>query len=270
MFCGFADALSSPRYCPPPLLDSVPRSAPVEVTNTRSVALLLVLVASTRNTRFELSYSARVRRTVSVLGGCGGAVAVLIVSVALRVTPPNVPLIVALVVAFTAEVLIAKAAVVAPAATVTLAGTRAAALLLASVTTVAEGAAALNVTIPCAVFPPTTEAGDNVNDESVTGAGAGVPRVTVTDTSRRPSRALLILMLTVCVDVTVRAVAVNATLEAPAGMTTVEGTGSAVVLLLDTENEKPPAGATAPAVKLILISVDAPEAIVEGVAVTLP
>jgi hypothetical protein len=150
MFCGFVETLSSARYCPPPLFDSVPSSAPVELTNTRKVALLLVLVASTRNTRFPLSYSARVIRTVSVLGGGGGggAAFVLIVSVALRVTPPNVPLIVALVVAFTAVVLMMKLAELAPAATVTLAGTVAAALPLARLTTVADGAAALNVTTP--------------------------------------------------------------------------------------------------------------------------
>ena len=111
--------------------------------------MLLVLVASTRNVRLPLSNSARVMRTVSVLGGGGGGAAfVLIVSVALRVTPPNEPLIVALVVALTAVVLTMKLAEFAPAAIVTLAGTVATALLLASVTTVADGAAAFNVTVP--------------------------------------------------------------------------------------------------------------------------
>lgn len=150
MFCGFVNALSSPLYWPPPLFERVPRSCPVAVTNTRSVALLLVLVASTRRTRFELSNSAREIRTVSVLGGGGGggAATVLIVNVALRVTPPNEPLIVALVVALTTVVPTVKFAERAPAATVTLAGTEAAALLLARVTTVAAGAAALSVTVP--------------------------------------------------------------------------------------------------------------------------
>jgi FtsH-binding integral membrane protein len=112
-------------------------------------------------------------RTVSALGG-GGATFVLIVSVALRVTPPNEPLIVALVVALTAVVLTMKLAELAPAATVTLAGTLATALLLASVTTVADGATALNVTVPWTA-------------DSVSGAGVGVPGVTVTVRSRRPS-----------------------------------------------------------------------------------
>jgi hypothetical protein len=110
--------------------------------------VLLVLVASTRKMRFELSNSARVILTVSVLGGGGGAVTGLIVSVALRVIPSRVPLIVALVVALTVVVLIVKFADDAPAATVTLAGTVAAALLLARVTTVAAVAAALNLTVP--------------------------------------------------------------------------------------------------------------------------
>lgn len=148
MFCGFVDALNSPLYWPPPLFERVPRSCPVAVTNTRRVALLLVLVASTRRTRFELSYSARVILTVSVLGGGGGAATVLIVNVALRVVPPNEPLIVALVVALTAVVLTVKVAELAPAATVTLAGTEAAALLLVSVTTAGDGATALSVTVP--------------------------------------------------------------------------------------------------------------------------
>lgn len=111
--------------------------------------MLLVLVASTRKVRFELSNSARVILTVSVLeGGGGGAATGLIVSVALRVMPLRVPMIVALAVAVTVVVLIVKFAEDAPAMTVTLAGTEAAALLLARVTTVAPVAAALNLTVP--------------------------------------------------------------------------------------------------------------------------
>ena len=147
MFCGFVETLSSALYWPPPLFASVPRSCPVAVTNTWSVALLLELVASTRKMRLSLSNSARVILTVSVLGD-GGAATGLIVSVALRVMPSSVPLIVALVVALTVVVLIVKLAEDAPAATVTLGGTVAAALLVARVTTVAAVAAALNLTVP--------------------------------------------------------------------------------------------------------------------------
>lgn len=167
------------------------------VTNTCNVALLLVLVASTRNVRFELSNSARVIRTVSVDGGGGGAATGLIVSVALRVTPLNVPLITALIVALTVVVLMVKAADDAPAATVTLAGTVAAGLLLARFTTVADGAAALNLTVPCTEFPPTTEVADNVSDDRESGAGAGAAGVTVTLKLRRPSWLLRIRTLIV-------------------------------------------------------------------------
>jgi hypothetical protein len=109
--------------------------------------LLLVLVASTRKTRLSLSNSARVILTASVLGG-GSAATGLIESAALRVMPLRVPLIVALTVALIVVVLTVKFAEEAPAATVTLGGTVAAALLLARVTTVAAVAAALNLTVP--------------------------------------------------------------------------------------------------------------------------
>ena len=67
-----------------------------------------------------------------------------------------------------------KLAVVAPAATVTLAGTRAAVvLLLESVTTAPpDGAALLNVTVPVEdCVPPVTLVGLSVNADSVTGGG---------------------------------------------------------------------------------------------------
>lgn len=53
-------------------------------------------------------------------------------------------------------------------------------------------------------------------------------------------------------------------------MNTLEGTGNTVELLLESENVKPFEGATEPGVKLIRISVEDPEATVEGVAVMLP
>lgn len=69
---------------------------------------------------------------------------------------------------------------------------------------------------------------------------------------------------------TLLVVAMNLTLEVPAGMNTLEGTCSTFELLLDTENVKPFEGATAPATRLILISVVEPPTTVDGVAVTLP
>lgn len=120
----------------------------------------------------------------------------LIVNVALRVMPSKVPLIVAPTVALTVVVLIVKFADDAPAATVTLAGTVAAALLLASVTIVGAGAAALNLTVPWTEFPPTTEVEARVSDANESGAGVGVPGVTVTVNSRRPSRSFRIRIVT--------------------------------------------------------------------------
>ena len=70
-------------------------------------------------------------------------------------------MIVTLVFAVTAEVLTLKFALDAPAATVTLAGTETADVFaLLSVTTAPPlGAAPVNVIVPCAVVPPTTEVG---------------------------------------------------------------------------------------------------------------
>jgi len=97
----------------------------------------------------------------------------LIVNVALLVTPFNAALIVALVVAVTAAVPTVNVPDDAPAAIVTLAGTVAIALLLASVTTVAAGALALNVTVPWTLFPPTTVLGLNDSAATVSAGGGG-------------------------------------------------------------------------------------------------
>ena len=76
----------------------------------------------------------------------GGGVTV---SVAVCVAPPDVPVIVTGVDALTAAVVTVNGALVAPAATVTLAGTVAAAFLLDSVTTAPPaGAALVNVAVP--------------------------------------------------------------------------------------------------------------------------
>lgn len=90
--------------------------------------------------------------------GDGGT---LTVSVAVRVAPPEAPEMVTDVAAATPAVDTVKLALVAPAATVTLAGTEAAvALLLESVTAVPPtGAAPFRVTAPAEAVPPTTAAG---------------------------------------------------------------------------------------------------------------
>ncbi len=83
-------------------------------------------------------------------------------------TPPSVAVIVLDVFAATAVVVTVNVAVVAPAATVTLAGTVADALLDASVTTrPPAGAADDNVTVPVLDAPPATDVGFNVTELSV-------------------------------------------------------------------------------------------------------
>jgi len=74
-------------------------------------------------------------------------------------------------------VLTVNVALVAPAATVTLNGTIAAAVLLVESATVAPpaGAGPLNVTVPVEGVPPMTLVGFSVSDERVGGGeGAGV------------------------------------------------------------------------------------------------
>jgi len=95
------------------------------------------------------------------------------VKVADLVTPPELAVTVTDTDAVTGEVAIAKPALVAPAATVTLAGTVATAVsLLESVTTVPpEGAAAVSVTVPPTELPPVTFAEPRFS-ELKAGAGA--------------------------------------------------------------------------------------------------
>ena len=110
--------------------------------------------------------------------GGGGAVGGVTVSDAVRVAPPYDPVSVTPLDAATEAVVIANVALVLPAATVTLAGTVATAvLLLASVTTAPPvGAAALSVAVPCDEFPPTTVEGlsDSAERAGATGTACGV------------------------------------------------------------------------------------------------
>jgi len=103
-------------------------------------------------------------------GGGGGVT----VSVAVFAAPLYTPVIVTGVDALTAVVVTLNVALVAPAATVTLAGTVATAVLLPdSVTTAAPaGAALVNVAVPCAAAPPTTLAGLRPIADSAAAAAA--------------------------------------------------------------------------------------------------
>ncbi len=76
----------------------------------------------------------------------------------------------------TALVVTVKVALVAPAATVTLAGTVATAVLLLERLTAAPplGAAPLSVTVPCEELPPVTLVGFKVTDDNATAGGVTV------------------------------------------------------------------------------------------------
>jgi len=83
----------------------------------------------------------------------------------------------------TMEVFTVKVALVAPATTVTLEGTRAAPLLLESMTVAPPaGAGALSVTVPVEVCrPPITFVGFSVSDERVAGGGGAGATVSEAD-----------------------------------------------------------------------------------------
>src|SRR5215510_9607601 len=74
-----------------------------------------------------------------------------------------------------------KVALLAPAATVTLAGTVATPVLLLDRATTAPpvGAALVSVTVPCDVLPPVTLVGFSVSEDKLAGGGGGGTGVTL-------------------------------------------------------------------------------------------
>ena len=158
---------------------------------------------------------------------------------AVRVVPPNEAVIVATVEVVTADVVTVNVRLVAPAGTVTLAGTVADAELSDSVTTAPpDGAAAVSVTVPVDELPPTTVVGLTDTADSVAAAGARVI----------PSAANSVVLLSVAFSWTVvlstgNVVMVNDALVAPAGMVTVGGTLAEPGRLLPRLTVTPPEGA---------------------------
>jgi hypothetical protein len=167
--------------------------------------------------------------TVSVAAWPGG----LMVNVAVRVTLPALAVIVAADDVLTVVVEIVNVALVAPAVTVTFAGTVAAALLLESVTVnPPEAAAEVSVTFPCAALPPVTvegltEIAESAGDEGGGGGGGGGEADVLTVSDRAAlsrSRAEIVMAVS---DVTDEVVIGNVADATPAGTVTFAGTRAA-------------------------------------------
>ena len=174
--------------------------------------------------------------TVSVADWPGGVT----VSVAVRVTPPALAVMVTGVDAVTELVAIAKVALVAPCTTVTLAGTAAAGLLLDSVAVnPPDGAALVSVTVPCDEVPPVTLAGLTAADDNEAGGGGGV----TVSTAVRLTPANVPPMVAEVDETTETVLTVNVALVAPAATVTLAGTVAAAVLLLVRVTTAPPEGA---------------------------
>jgi len=148
------------------------------------------------------------------------------------------PEIVATVELATADVVTLKVAVVAFAATVTLAGTCAAALLLERVTTAPpEGAGAVRVTVPVEELPPTRAVGFRTTDISEEEAGVTFRvalRVTFSDVPK---------IVTTVVEATFEVVTVKFAVKLPTGTVTLAGTAATAGLLLESGTRAPPVGA---------------------------
>ena len=165
------------------------------------------------------------------------------VRVAVLVTVPALAVIVTGVDVVTALVPIANVAVVAPCATVTLAGTVATEVLLleSDTTNPPDGAAAVSVTVPCDPFPPTTDVGLTETAESAAGGGTGV---TVNVAVRVAVPALAVIVTGVDV-VTALVPIANVAVVAPCATVTLAGTVATDVLLLESDTANPPVGAAA-------------------------
>src|SRR5713226_5511432 len=210
-----------------------------------SVAVELVLVASTRNCCLEMTYSARVMVSVSAAGGGAAGVTV---SSAVLVTPPKLAEIVAEVDAVTDAVVTVNVALIAPAGTVTLplTDTLATALLLDRVTSAPPvGAVALNVTVVTEELPPTTLVGFSAKPDTVRGGGgAGGETVSRAVLVTPPKEAEMVAEVDAVTDTVVT---LNVVLVLPAGTVTLPtaGTLATAVLLLKRVTTAPPVGAAA-------------------------
>lgn len=182
-------------------------------------------------------------RPVAVTVNVTFAVAGFTVSAAVLVTPAKTAEIVAEVEAVTEVVVTVKLALVAPAGTVTLAGTVAAVELSESDTTAPpEGAAALKVTVPVEELPPWTVAGDSDRAEGV-GAGGGAALPFTVSVAVRETPLAEAVMVVPLVAAATRVETGKVVLVNPPGTVAVAGTVAAAVFELESETTRPPAGA---------------------------
>ncbi len=160
------------------------------------------------------------------------------VSVAVRVVVPWLAAMVSAVSAATATVVTGKVAVVAPAATVTPAGTFAAGLPLESVTaSLPAGTGVRRVTVPVEEAPPETWRGSRATAESRVVGGVSVGE------ALRDPRGRAAVTVTFVGTATAAVVTANAAASEPAGMVTLPGTAATVVSLLESGTTTPFAGA---------------------------
>jgi len=210
------------------LLDSVTTAPPagaalVSVTVPCGVAPPVTLVGLTETAESDAA------------GGGGETV-----KTALVVAPPNEPEIVTGVDEATGCVVTVKVLLVLPAATVTLAGTVATAVLLLDIVTTAPplGAAALSVTVPVEELPPTALVGLTVTEESVADWAGGFTPI---DANRIVSTSLAESWTVV--PALGNVVIVKLALVAPAATVTLAGTDAEPGRLLARLTDVPPAGA---------------------------
>ncbi len=164
----------------------------------------------------------------------------------------------------TALVLTVNVALLAPAATVTLAGTVAVDVLLLERVTVAPpaGAGPLSVTVPVEGDPPVTLVGFSVSKESVGGACGSTVSEAVLVTPAYDAE-----MVTGVDAVTALVLTVNVALLAPAATVTLAGTVAVDVLLLERVTAAPPAGAD-PLSVTVPVEVCAPPVTLVGFSVS--
>ena len=173
------------------------------------------------------------------VGAAGVVEAGFTVSTAVRVTPANTAEIVAEVEDVTEVVVTVKVALLAPAGTVTLAGTLVALELSDSDTTVPPlGAAPVRVTVPVEALPPVTLVGLRLNAESVGPPDGGLTvsgavRVTPPKTAETVADVAAVTEVVVTVKVL---------LVAPAGTVTLAGTLVALEFS-ESDTTAPPLGA---------------------------